>query len=88
MNVSRAWLDLAACRDVPHDVFFTDGGGPGVLARAREVCGACPVRGTCLADALRWPALAQFGFRGGMTAQERQTVVRARRGALAVEAAR
>lgn len=47
---------------------------------ARAICGGCPVRERCLADALREEGnsgvSARHGFRGGKTPEERHTIAK------------
>lgn len=45
-----AWPAQAACRGVDPDLFFPDRGGN--VDAALATCAGCPVRATCLADAL------------------------------------
>ena len=66
---SPAWVHDAECRDISVDVFFP---GPGERAReALEVCGRCPVREECLAEAMADETL-DFGVRGGYTSAARK----------------
>ena len=66
---SPAWVDDAECRDINVDVFFP---GPGQRAReALEVCGRCPVRVECLAEAMADESL-DHGVRGGCTSAARK----------------
>ena len=63
-----AWRDDALCRNHPLLTFF-----PEVGQRAKpalEICGLCPVRNECLADALECGD--EHGIRGGMTAGARR----------------
>lgn len=61
------WRDEAACKTMPHDLFFASGK---MLGAVEEACGACPVRAECLADALAFEVHEDFGkfygVRGGM----------------------
>lgn len=65
------WLDRAVCTSDPPgqllDVFFE----PEHEDRARALCEVCPVAGECLADAIEAND-TEFGFRAGMTPQERK----------------
>jgi WhiB family redox-sensing transcriptional regulator len=70
----RWWLQ-AACGPRDADLFFPE---PGSLSRrewrqreqaAKQVCATCPVRRSCLEEALVRPE--EFGVWGGMTADER-----------------
>lgn len=63
-----AWLDDALCRDHPLATFFLEAGQR--AASALEICGRCPVRNECLADAIA--SGDDEGIRGGMTAGARQ----------------
>jgi hypothetical protein len=69
-----AWHADAACAGQPVDVFFPAAGKSAAAALA--ICDNCPVRSTCLAEAIADPGL-DYGVRGGMTARARR---RARRG--------
>lgn len=46
--------------------------------RAKEFCASCPIQSWCLEDELRLPAYDQYGVRGGMTASERQKLLKQR----------
>lgn len=72
-------MDLAACKDMPTEVFFP---GPGQgYETARKVCNRCPVRNACLHLALASEAMwapqggnardARHGMFGGTTPDER-----------------
>ena len=63
-----AWLDDALCRDHPLVTFFPEAGQR--AAPALEICGRCPVRVACLADAIA--SGDEDGIRGGMTSGARQ----------------
>lgn len=67
------WRDRAACRGVDPETFFpTAHDGPVYTAQvavAKSVCAGCPVRASCLDEALvRIP----FGIAGGLTPEERR----------------
>lgn len=47
--------------------------------RAAQLCATCPFIEVCLADELRRGVANQWGVRGGLTAQQRQTLIRRRR---------
>ncbi|TWP51252.1 WhiB family transcriptional regulator [Lentzea tibetensis] len=53
---------------------------------AKSVCAGCPVMAQCLAQELQHGLGDQWGVRGGLTAAERQDLIRARRAAVAVVA--
>ena len=46
---------------------------------ATRLCAGCPVRAACLADELRHGVSHQWGVRGGLTAGQRQTLIRSQR---------
>jgi WhiB family redox-sensing transcriptional regulator len=70
------WRLRAACRGKDLAIFFPNGGDR--HDEAEKTCAACPVRDTCLADALR--VLDVHGYRGGTTGDERAAMVANRRG--------
>lgn len=67
------WMRRAACRGRPADEFVLPHAPS--RARARRVCGGCPVREDCLAFALADPDL--MGVWGGTTERERDAMRRA-----------
>lgn len=67
------WPSHAACRDCDPDSLFVQGAAQN---RAKSVCGGCPVRTECLADAL--DNRIEFGVWGGMTERERRALLRRR----------
>ncbi|XVQ10606.1 WhiB family transcriptional regulator [Spirillospora sp. CA-255316] len=66
------WMDEADCVG-SWELFFPDHSDPGP---AKRICGGCPVRGQCLAYALR--AGERHGIWGGMTPGERRSHARLR----------
>lgn len=76
------WRHFAACLDASPDLFYPDGAtGPsatGVIRAqviaAKEVCLGCPVREACLAWAMDHK---EQGIWGGLTEEERSSIVRA-----------
>jgi len=71
-----SWLPRALCRYVDPETFFPINETAEQVAPAKAVCGRCPVRPHCLADALsteacRPPSLI-FGVVGGLTPSERR----------------
>lgn len=72
IQVSRAWVDQAACRGTDPRIF--DGYGP-YPEQAHRLCDGCPVRDACLLDALAHEgatsATSRDGLRGGRGPQER-----------------
>jgi hypothetical protein len=78
--MSREWRERAACQGAD-PALFEQGDN---LSAARRVCGMCPVRTDCLADALR--LRDREGFRAGLTGDERaQMLPRHRREPTPVE---
>lgn len=80
------WAAWGACRDQDPDLFFPVGAaGPAMaqIARAKAVCGRCPVRSSCLGYALA--AGQDCGVWGGTTAEERRAL-RSRAGHLPLPA--
>lgn len=76
------WQDSAACRFEDRDLFFHPDEERGRYAAFREAAAkqiprSCPVRGECLDYALA--ADERYGVWGGLSAEERERVRRARR---------
>jgi len=69
------WRAKALCLGLDQELFFPDSRQGQTYARARRVCGHCPVRQACLADALveeRYLSMEHIsGMRGGLTPDER-----------------
>ena len=72
---STNWVLSAACADVDDPEVFFPGRGVSTMA-AKQVCVSCPVRAECLEDALE--RREYRGVRGGLSARERQTLVKQR----------
>jgi WhiB family redox-sensing transcriptional regulator len=73
------WAAKGACRHSDPELFFpvaASGPALGELARARQVCAGCPVRGQCLDYALETGQ--DFGVWGGLTEDERRAIRRRR----------
>lgn len=67
------WAQSAACRQGTPDELFVRGAEQ---HRAKVVCGGCPVKTECLAEAL--DNEIEWGVWGGMTERERRAVLRRR----------
>ena len=83
MGTNEAWQAEAACRKIPVELFF-----PAVEHEAddaKAVCDACDVREPCLEFAIT--AGERFGVWGGLTPQERRSLVARRRARARAEAA-
>lgn len=76
------WQMQAACRGEDPSLFFHPEGerGPARLARelaAKAVCASCPVMAQCAAHALK--VREPYGVWGGLTEDERESLLRRRR---------
>lgn len=67
------WREEARCAETDPEIFFPEPGQS--PAAAQQVCADCPVRATCLADALDHRDIA-YGVRGGLTATQRGELLR------------
>lgn len=77
----RDWIERAACRGAPVNLFFQDGKqGDGAHPRAIALCAGCVVRSECLDDALKLSgSLDEWGYRGGATPSARRALRQKRR---------
>lgn len=76
-----AWMDDAACRVAPIDLWYDpDHERPEArdarVEAARSICDACPVRSECLETSI--VNLEPYGIWGGLTYGERSALIRAR----------
>jgi WhiB family transcriptional regulator, redox-sensing transcriptional regulator len=69
---NETWASAAACASAPDDLFVRGA----EQHKAKVVCGACPVRAECLAEAL--DNKIEWGVWGGLTERERRAVLRSR----------
>lgn len=69
LRSGESWRVLAACIGADPEAFYAD--DPAMQETARGICGPCPVRAICLADALDVPRTGKYGIWGGTTAKER-----------------
>lgn len=74
------WALSAACRGADPDIFFPERGD--LAEPALVVCRRCPVRQECLDFAIS--NREKVGIWGGLTAEDRRQMVRARRARKAV----
>lgn len=85
----ETWRDKARCRALVvsgsysqreiYEIFFpTRYSDPKLIALARDICSLCPVKAECLAEAIDFKQY-RWGIQGGMTADERRTVISGRR---------
>jgi WhiB family redox-sensing transcriptional regulator len=71
------WRVLAGCVGADPEAFYSDDRTEQEVARG--ICGRCPVRAVCLADALDSPRTGRHGIWGGTTATERAEMTAAER---------
>lgn len=73
-----AWHQDAACTGMAQSLFYPAVGED--TREAKAVCEHCPVRGLCLADAMRLETSAsptyRHGILGGLSARERSKLAR------------
>jgi WhiB family redox-sensing transcriptional regulator len=69
------WRQHAACRGLDPEIFYP--GDDEEAERAKDVCGQCVVRDTCLEHALG--SRERDGVWGGATEKERRRIIRQRR---------
>lgn len=74
------WTTAAKCKGMG-DALFPK---PAEQRRARQVCGDCPVRTACLAEAL--DERIEYGIWGGMTERERRMLLRRNPGVVSWQA--
>ncbi len=67
------WASAAQCKQARPDELFVRGAAQN---RAKQLCGGCPVKTECLAEAL--DNQIEWGVWGGMTERERRAVLRKR----------
>ncbi|MEV5953758.1 WhiB family transcriptional regulator [Streptomyces sp. NPDC051987] len=80
MTVDNAlsWAQYAACRGLDLEEFFTEARTG--MRQAKRVCAVCPVRRSCLAEALQAEdGSARYGIFGGLTAAERTALMKRKR---------
>jgi len=73
MGWTLEWASRGACKSTSADELFVQGSAQN---RAKTICGGCPVRTECLADAL--DSRIEFGVWGGMTERERRALLKRR----------
>jgi len=76
-SLRGSWRVRAVCRNEDPELFFPVSSIGSVytaqVARAKAVCGGCPVRPECLSEAL---VALPHGIAGGLTADERRDLRR------------
>jgi WhiB family transcriptional regulator, redox-sensing transcriptional regulator len=65
------WRRRADCRGCDPDVFHPDPRDYAATKAAKAVCRECPVRRSCLEEALSEPQTFNLGVRGGLTFHQR-----------------
>ncbi len=83
MASNEEWQDRAACRQIPVALFFPP--AEQEADEAKAICALCEVRQPCLEFAIA--AGERFGVWGGLTPQERRSLVAKRRSRARAEAA-
>ena len=73
MSWNEMWANAALCKKSAPDELFVRGAEQ---HKAKAVCGACPVRAECLAEAL--DNEIEWGVWGGLTERERRALLRKR----------
>jgi WhiB family redox-sensing transcriptional regulator len=79
MSTSMDW-ELAACRDHDPELFFpvtSHGPGSAQIARAKAVCGSCPIQRGCLHWAM--DTGQEAGVWGGTSEDDRRAMRRSSR---------
>lgn len=76
-RLSSRWKSQALCAQVGGDSFHPDRGGRAAVAKAKSICLQCDVRVQCLEWAL--DIGDPHGVWGGLTADERRTLMRQRK---------
>ena len=73
MTWNDDWASQAQCKASTPDELFVRGAAQN---KAKQLCGGCPVRTECLAEAL--DNQIEWGVWGGMTERERRAILRKR----------
>jgi WhiB family transcriptional regulator, redox-sensing transcriptional regulator len=73
MTWNDDWASQAQCKGSGPDELFVRGAAQN---KAKQLCGGCPVRTECLAEAL--DNQIEWGVWGGMTERERRAILRKR----------
>jgi hypothetical protein len=74
-TLSRDWRTRAACQGTDLEAFFSDAAD--TQRQALGVCRRCPVRVTCLQDAMGWSESSDYtlvGVAGGLTSVQRRAL--------------
>lgn len=77
LTLATGWRAGAACGTADPDLFFPEPNVPAVrIAEAKAICAGCPVRQTCLDEALR--TNDREAICGGLTPEEREQLLSSR----------
>ncbi|HEY1919798.1 MAG TPA: WhiB family transcriptional regulator [Streptosporangiaceae bacterium] len=71
-SAARPWTEQALCAQADPDAFFSE--STRQIEMARAICQRCPVRQSCLSQAL--DGREEFGVWGGLDGDERQRLLR------------
>lgn len=71
------WVEQAACKGAPTEIWFSERGENRVMRTAKQICAECPVAEPCLAYALDHGI--KHGTWGGKSERERRLLRRERR---------
>lgn len=66
-NVAMKWIEHAACKGMPLELFFPHGQD---YEEGKKVCAQCTVRNECLESELQYD-MSNHGLFGGLTPAER-----------------
>jgi len=70
------WLEQAACRNHPPDLFIPERATPRLTQLAKTICNECPVQTDCLNYALQLQLHGDLqGIFGGLTTRERRKLL-------------
>lgn len=73
-----AWVERAACKGAPTEIWFSERGENRVMQAAKQICADCPVTADCLTYALDHGI--KHGTWGGKSERERRLIRRDIRG--------
>lgn len=68
------WMNIAACKNEPPELFFPGPGTKGIMSEPYRICWTCPVQTPCLQYALSHRIL--HGIWGGQSENARKRMIR------------
>src|SRR5688572_18176340 len=71
-NRNESWLQKAACKDYPTEIFFIEGHNSNLVLQAKLICMSCPVRMECLDVGMS----EHYGVYGGTSVLDRNRLRR------------